>query len=104
MQTMITPEYPLFWLFDPSSEFGTDPTRMRKRSLMTLQEKVFNSRKTIARNGWSPRRFNPALAYIIEEIGDHFIISNESNPDLIAVSMHQKTETRHELRLFLGEV
>ncbi|HPE31333.1 MAG TPA: hypothetical protein PLV61_09070, partial [Parvularculaceae bacterium] len=82
VQTMITPEYPLFWLFDPISEFGTDPYEDAKTlANEALQEKVFNSRKTIAQLGWSPRRFNPALAYIIEEIGDHFIISNESNPD-----------------------
>lgn len=104
-QTMVTPEYPLFWLFDPISNLGNDPfedSRLLARE--ALSGPIFNTRKVAERLDWSPRRINPALAYLINEIGEHFIISKESNPDFIAVSMRNKTETRYELRVFLGEI
>ncbi|MFC2951625.1 hypothetical protein ACFOOP_06775 [Marinicaulis aureus] len=103
-QTLVTPEYSLFWLFDPLSNLQTDPYQDAKAlAREALQAPTFNSRKIIKKLGWSPRRFNPALSYMLNEISEAFIISRESNPDLIVVGMHYKTETRFQIGLFLGE-
>ncbi len=102
-QTMVTPEYPLFWLFDPISKFETDPYEDAKAlASKALESDRFNSRKMVEELNWSYRRFNPAMAYLIEEIGDAFIISRESNPDMVVVGMHFKTESRYQLRRFIN--
>jgi hypothetical protein len=103
VQTMVTPEYPLFWLFDPISNSNTDPYEDAKSlAAKALESDRFISRKIIEELNWSYRRFNPAMAYLIEEIGDAFIISRESNPDMIVVGMHFKTESRFQLRRFIN--
>ncbi len=103
VQTMVTQEYPLFWLFDPISNFKTDPYEDAKSlAAKALESDRFNSRKIIEELNWSYRRFNPAMAYLIEEIGDAFIIGRESNPDMIVVGMHFKTESRYQLRRFIN--